>query len=114
MPHWPVPMERQSIKLGLERIEEFLKYLDNPHQKTPPIIHVAGTNGKGSTIAKTIGANVGHDYGGKAGQKTEGVIGNIAFAQERLYAHEYNSSFAKSGSHSDAKFWADSMKPSEW
>lgn len=51
MPHWPVPMERQSIKLGLERIEEFLKYLDNPHQKTPPIIHVAGTNGKGSTIA---------------------------------------------------------------
>ena len=51
MPHWPVPMERQSIKLGLERIKEFLGYLGNPQSNTPPIIHVAGTNGKGSTIA---------------------------------------------------------------
>ena len=51
MPHWPVPMERQSTKLGLERIAELLKYLGNPQSNTPPIIHVAGTNGKGSTIA---------------------------------------------------------------
>jgi len=51
MPHWPVPLERQSIKLGLERISEFLKYLGDPQSNTPPIIHIAGTNGKGSTIA---------------------------------------------------------------
>ena len=28
-----------------------LERLGNPHQKLPPVIHVAGTNGKGSTIA---------------------------------------------------------------
>ncbi|CAN0565529.1 unnamed protein product, partial [Ectocarpus sp. 12 AP-2014] len=37
--------------LGLERISEVLRRLDNPHQKLPPVFHVAGTNGKGSTCA---------------------------------------------------------------
>tara|TARA_R110001606_G_scaffold16153_10_gene65454 strand:- start:5504 stop:6826 length:1323 start_codon:yes stop_codon:yes gene_type:complete len=37
--------------LGLERISEVLNRLGNPHQKLPPIFHVAGTNGKGSTCA---------------------------------------------------------------
>lgn len=39
-----------GINLGLERIEKLLQSLDNPHQKVP-IIHVAGTNGKGSVCA---------------------------------------------------------------
>ncbi|MEO9600512.1 bifunctional folylpolyglutamate synthase/dihydrofolate synthase [Parasphingorhabdus sp.] len=37
--------------LGLERISELLARLDNPQNKLPPIFHVAGTNGKGSTCA---------------------------------------------------------------
>ena len=37
--------------LGLERISEVLQRLGNPHQKLPPVFHVAGTNGKGSTCA---------------------------------------------------------------
>lgn len=37
--------------LGLERISALMQVLDNPHQKLPPIFHVAGTNGKGSTCA---------------------------------------------------------------
>lgn len=37
--------------LGLERIEEVLARLGNPQDKLPPIFHVAGTNGKGSTCA---------------------------------------------------------------
>lgn len=37
--------------LGLERILEVLKRLDNPQDKLPPVFHVAGTNGKGSTCA---------------------------------------------------------------
>ena len=41
----------KKIDLGLERIERVLKALDNPHHKLPPTVHVAGTNGKGSTIA---------------------------------------------------------------
>lgn len=41
----------KKIDLGLERIQFVLKALGNPEQNLPPIIHVAGTNGKGSTIA---------------------------------------------------------------
>jgi len=37
--------------LGLERILEILNRLDNPHERLPPVFHVAGTNGKGSTCA---------------------------------------------------------------
>jgi dihydrofolate synthase/folylpolyglutamate synthase len=37
--------------LGLERITELLKRLGNPHLALPPVFHVAGTNGKGSTCA---------------------------------------------------------------
>ena len=37
--------------LGLERITELLARLGNPHRAMPPIFHVAGTNGKGSTCA---------------------------------------------------------------
>jgi len=39
-----------GIRLGLERIEQLLADLDNPHHRVP-IIHVAGTNGKGSVCA---------------------------------------------------------------
>jgi dihydrofolate synthase/folylpolyglutamate synthase len=39
------------IDLKLDRIERLLAALGHPEQKLPPVIHVAGTNGKGSTIA---------------------------------------------------------------
>jgi dihydrofolate synthase / folylpolyglutamate synthase len=39
------------IDLNLDRIQRLLARLDHPEQKLPPVIHVAGTNGKGSTIA---------------------------------------------------------------
>jgi dihydrofolate synthase/folylpolyglutamate synthase len=51
MPHWPIPLWYKPIDLGLDRITLLLNKLGNPHQILPPIIHVAGTNGKGSTIA---------------------------------------------------------------
>ena len=37
--------------LGLERISALLARLGDPHQGLPPALHVAGTNGKGSTCA---------------------------------------------------------------
>lgn len=37
--------------LGLERITRLLGKLGNPHLRLPPVFHVAGTNGKGSTCA---------------------------------------------------------------
>ncbi|MDO6415883.1 folylpolyglutamate synthase/dihydrofolate synthase family protein [Sphingomonas sp. BIUV-7] len=37
--------------LGLERITLLLERLGNPERRLPPVFHVAGTNGKGSTCA---------------------------------------------------------------
>lgn len=37
--------------LGLDRISALLAVLGNPHENLPPVFHVAGTNGKGSTCA---------------------------------------------------------------
>src|SRR3954467_8156115 len=37
--------------LGLERITILLERLGNPERDLPPVLHVAGTNGKGSTCA---------------------------------------------------------------
>ena len=38
-------------RLGLETITALMDRLGNPHRKLPPVFHVAGTNGKGSTCA---------------------------------------------------------------
>ena len=42
--------------LGLERIAALCERLGNPQDKLPPVFHVAGTNGKGSTCAFLRGA----------------------------------------------------------
>jgi dihydrofolate synthase/folylpolyglutamate synthase len=39
------------IDLSLGRVERLLAALHNPQDRLPPAVHVAGTNGKGSTIA---------------------------------------------------------------
>ena len=55
------------IDLSLDRINHLLELLGNPHKSLPPVIHIAGTNGKGSTlafmraIAEAAGLNV-HAY----------------------------------------------------
>jgi dihydrofolate synthase/folylpolyglutamate synthase len=41
----------KRIDLGLERMHGLLERLGHPERKLPPVIHVAGTNAKGSTIA---------------------------------------------------------------
>ena len=56
-----------KIDLSLDRIKKLLKKLDNPHRNIPKVIHVAGTNGKGSTatiiyeLLKNLGQKV-HVY----------------------------------------------------
>ena len=44
------PFQRFGVNLGLERIKKLLEDLDNPQDRVP-IIHIAGTNGKGSVCA---------------------------------------------------------------
>ena len=41
----------KRIDLTLDRINRLLAQLDHPERTLPPVIHVAGTNGKGSTVA---------------------------------------------------------------
>ena len=41
----------KKIDLALDRILRLLGHLGNPHLRLPPVIHVAGTNGKGSACA---------------------------------------------------------------
>ena len=45
------PLHPKKIDLSLGRIERLLADLGHPERRLPPVIHVAGTNGKGSTIA---------------------------------------------------------------
>jgi len=57
----------QSIDLSLGRIERLLAALGHPERRVPPVVHVAGTNGKGSltafvrAIAEALGKRV-HVY----------------------------------------------------
>ena len=39
------------IDLTLDRVWRLLAALDNPQNTVPPVVHIAGTNGKGSTLA---------------------------------------------------------------
>ena len=41
----------KSIDLSLGRVERLLRALGDPHRRLPPVVHVAGTNGKGSVVA---------------------------------------------------------------
>jgi dihydrofolate synthase / folylpolyglutamate synthase len=44
-------LHTQEIDLNLVRVERLMEKLGNPHLRLPPVFHVAGTNGKGSTVA---------------------------------------------------------------
>jgi dihydrofolate synthase/folylpolyglutamate synthase len=41
----------KAIDLTLDRVERLLADLGDPQDRLPPVVHVAGTNGKGSTVA---------------------------------------------------------------
>src|ERR687885_2429901 len=46
-----IGLHPKAIDLSLDRIERLLGDLGHPERRLPPVIHVAGTNGKGSTVA---------------------------------------------------------------
>ncbi len=52
LPNWPhIPMWPKERQYNLHLAQTLLAALGSPHKKLPPTIHVAGTNGKGSTVA---------------------------------------------------------------
>ena len=50
------------IDLSLERLLKLLKKLNNPHLKLPKVVHIAGTNGKGSTLSFIKQILIEHNY----------------------------------------------------
>ncbi len=46
-----INLHPKYIDLSLNRLKDLLKKLGNPHKNLPPTIHIAGTNGKGSTLS---------------------------------------------------------------
>ena len=79
------------IDLSLERLERLLEALGRPQDRLPPVIHVAGTNGKGSTVAflRAIMATAGkraHAYTSphliRFSERI--VLGGAAIAEEAL------------------------------
>ena len=55
LPHWPIPSTLGKREIDYETVFErasiVLEKLGNPHQKLTNVIHVAGTNGKGSAVS---------------------------------------------------------------
>ena len=55
LPHWPIPStifnKNINYETVFERMSIALDRLGNPEKKLKNIIHVAGTNGKGSSVA---------------------------------------------------------------
>ena len=52
IPHWPqISLWKMPRKQSLDNSLNILNELGNPQEKLPPTIHIAGTNGKGSTLA---------------------------------------------------------------
>lgn len=50
------------IDLSLDRMERILAALGHPERALPPVIHIAGTNGKGSTVAYMKAALIAAGY----------------------------------------------------
>lgn len=72
--HYLYELQKYGTKFGLENIKKLLSHLGEPH-KSFLSIHIAGTNGKGSTSA--IIANLLYKYGLKVGLFTSPHILNF-------------------------------------
>ena len=72
------------IDLTMGRVERLLAVLGNPERSIPPVIHIAGTNGKGSTQAM-IRAGLEAPFQGSAGDKVHAYTSpHLARFHERI------------------------------
>src|SRR5690625_3069641 len=90
--HYFTKRDEFGIKPGLERIHRLLELLGNP-EKEIKAIHIAGTNGKGSTIQfmKNVLINNGYDVGVFTSPSFYGIRGHIehnrSFIDNELFLH---------------------------
>lgn len=83
-----------GIKPGLERMHAMLRYIGNPEKKIRAI-HVAGTNGKGSTINFIKYALMANNYnvGVFTSPSLEGITGHILHNGEKISEEHIIESF---------------------
>lgn len=79
-----------GICLGLERMEVMLKELDHPEKKIPAI-HLAGTNGKGSTLTylKSILRKAGYNVGTYTSPAIRNINDKIQFNESEISNHDF-------------------------
>lgn len=77
-------------KLGLDNMKMLIELLDNPHNKLK-VIHVAGTNGKGSTCAFINGIlkEAGYKVGLYTSPSIEGFTGRIKINNENISEYKF-------------------------
>lgn len=92
---WAITSEN-TVKPGLESIQSALKKVGNP-QKQLQVIHVAGTNGKGSTIAfmESILREHGHSTGVFSSPAVVDIHDQIRLDGVPVSEEELNRSFRK-------------------
>lgn len=80
----------QGIKPGLTRMEQLLKYADNPERRVK-FIHVAGTNGKGSTIQYIkAGLRANQiDVGVFSSPSLDGLLGHITINDRKIREEDF-------------------------
>ena len=57
-----INLHPKYIDLSLSRLEKLLNKLGNPQKNLPPTIHIAGTNGKGSTLSFIKNILINNNY----------------------------------------------------
>lgn len=79
-----------GICLGLERMEAILTELDHPERKIPTI-HIAGTNGKGSTLTylKSILRESGYNVGTYTSPAIRSINDKIQFNDSDISNHDF-------------------------
>lgn len=89
-----IAAERGS-KLGLERITELCGRLGNPQNKTH-VIHIAGTNGKGSfgAMLSAVLADSGYKVGGFASPALTDLTDSFRINGESISADDFNNVMA--------------------
>jgi len=88
------PLQRFGVHLGLDRILNLLANLGNPHHHVP-VIHVAGTNGKGSVCAylSSVLTEAGYRTGRYTSPHLVDWTERICLNEEQISSEELNQLF---------------------